>query len=89
VNNRRVTFIRPFVLKGLKEAQPAGTYSIETSAAVSDLFHFIRSKRASTSIRICRSFGIDGVLRNVDIDPLDLEAAQRRDAEPEVAKQAA
>jgi hypothetical protein len=79
---KRVTFIRPFVLKGLEGVQPSGTYSVETREGRAGFFSFLNAKRTSTSIRVCRNPGICGVLQEVEIDPLDLAAALMRDAVP-------
>jgi hypothetical protein len=75
----RVTFIRPFVLKGLPGVQPAGTYSVELDKKPADAFSLLGMKRTSTWIRICRNFGTSGVLQLAQIDPLDLAAALIRD----------
>ena len=87
--NKRVTFLRPFVLEGVKGVQPPGTYSIQTRTTNKGFFSSEQPEPASTSIQICESFGINGVLRNVNIDPSDLAGALRRDAEPAEAGQTA
>lgn len=79
---KRVTFLRPFVLKGLEGVQPSGTYSVETREEHAGFFSFLYAKRTSTWIRICRNPGTGGVLQVVNIDPLDLQTAQMRDAVP-------
>ncbi len=78
----RVTFTRPFVLKGLEGVQPAGTYGVETREERAGFFSFLYGKRTSTWIRVCRNPGIAGDLQIVNIDPLDLAAALMRDAAP-------
>ena len=80
--SKRVTFNRPFALKGLKEAQPSGTYSVETREEPAAFFSFLEAKRTSTWIRVCRQPGIAGVLQMVSIDPFDLTATLLRDAAP-------
>ncbi len=80
VRSRRVTFTRPFVLKGLKGVHPPGTYSVETHQDLVGFFSFFKANGTSTWIRVCRNPGIDGVL--VNIEPLDLSAALTRDAAP-------
>lgn len=72
--------MRTFVLKGLAEAQPPGTYSIETREENGGLFSFLKAKRTSTWIRICRDSGTCGVLQMVNIDPLELQATLIKDA---------
>lgn len=84
VRSQRVTFIRPFILEGLEGVQPPGTYSVETHEEPTGFFSLFRvPKQTSTSIRVCRNHGLAGVLQLVGIDPLDLSAAQIRDAMPE------
>ena len=79
-SNKRVTFIRPFVLKGLDGVQPSGTYSVGTGARPAGFFSFFKGNAASTWIRVCRNPGTAGVLQLANIDPLDLAAALIRDA---------
>lgn len=80
--NKRVTFTRSFVLKGLEGRHPPGTYSLETREKRPGFLSFLPGKRTSTWIQICRNSGIDGVLQMVNIDPVDLAAALKRDAVP-------
>lgn len=72
--------MRAFTLKGLAEAQPPGTYSIETREDNGGFFSFLKAKRMSTWIRICRDSGTCGVLQMANIDPLELQAALVKDA---------
>ena len=81
-HSKRATFIRPFVLKGLVDVQPSGTYSVETHEVHTGFLSFPKAKRMSTWIRVCRNPGIAGVLQMVNVDPLDLAAALMRDAVP-------
>jgi hypothetical protein len=78
--SKRVTFLRPFVLKALEGVQPSGTYSVETRDDHTRFLPFLEANRTSTWIRVCRRPGIAGVLQVVNIDPLDLAAALVRDA---------
>jgi hypothetical protein len=78
---KRVTFKRPFVLKGLDGAQPPGTYSVETCDEHNRFLPFLRANRTSTWIRVCRNSGVGGVLQVININPIDLAAALIRDAE--------
>ena len=79
-SNRRVTFLRPFILDGLEGVQPSGTYSVETRQEDAGFFSFLKANRTSTWIRVCRNPGIAGVLQVVNIDPLDLQSALMQDA---------
>lgn len=78
--SKRVTFLRPFVLKALEGVQPSGTYSVETRDGHNRFLPFLEANRTSTWIRVCRNPGIAGVLQVVNIDPLDLAAALVRDS---------
>jgi hypothetical protein len=76
-----VTFLHPFLLVGLDGVQPAGTYTIETIEETLDDLSFVAYRRVSTNI-IAPALGTVTLQRQVvTIDPQDLEAAQRRDAE--------
>ena len=76
-----VTFLHPFLLVGLDGVQPAGTYTIETIEETLDDLSFVAYRRVSTNI-IAPAVGTQTLQRQVvTIDPQDLEAAQRRDAE--------
>jgi hypothetical protein len=76
-----VTFLHPFSLVGLDGVQPAGTYTIETVEETLDNLSFVAYRRVSTTI-VVPAVGIPTRQRQVvTIDPRDLEAAQKRDAE--------
>lgn len=73
-----VTFRAPFSIPGLDDLQPAGTYTIETEDELLEPLSFTAYHRVSTSIVLPlgrNSYQI------VKIDPGDLAAAQRRDAD--------
>jgi len=80
---KRVTFLRPFVLEALQGVQPSGTYSVETRDELNRFLPFLKANRTSTWIRICRDPGLAGFLQFVNIDPLDLAAAESRDSMPD------
>ena len=82
---KKVTFKRPFILKGVKGVNPSGTYSVETRVDHVGLFSFRTAARTSTWIHICRTPGVRGVVQVARIDPLDLDAALRQDAEGRAA----
>ena len=76
-----VTFLHPFSLVGLDGVQPAGTYTIETVEETLDNLSFVAYLRVSTTI-VVPAVGTPTRQRQVvTIDPRDLEAAQKRDAE--------
>jgi hypothetical protein len=80
--DKRVTFTRPFVLKGLEGVQPSGTYSVENRDVHAGLLSSRKAKRTSTWIRVCLNPGTAGIVQIVNIDPLDLAAALTRDSLP-------
>ena len=80
--DKRVTFIRPFVLEGLEGVQPSGAYSVKTREEHAEFFSFLCTKQTSTWIQVCQNSGVSGVLQLVNIDPRNLAAAPIRDAVP-------
>jgi hypothetical protein len=80
-----VTFRHPFSLSDLDGQQPAGTYSVETVDTTLDNLSFIAYRRVSTTI-IIPPIGVAARQRQmIVIDPLELEAALKRDAERQPA----
>ena len=76
-----VTFLRPFSLIDVDGVQPAGTYTVETVDTTLDNLSFIAYRRVSTSIML-PAVGVAARQRQVIfIDPLELEAAVKRDAQ--------
>ena len=78
-SRKSVTFTQPFSLSGFDEVQPAGTYTVETDEELLPGLSFPAYRRVATLIFL-RSRG-GGPCRGVaNIDPLELQAAQERDA---------
>ncbi|MEQ1929160.1 MAG: hypothetical protein ABL957_01330 [Parvularculaceae bacterium] len=77
-----ITFLRPFRLKGLKGAQPSGTYSVETRDRPVWSFPFFWNFETHTSIRVCVNGGLAGVLHNLEVCPRELFAVMLRDRQP-------
>jgi hypothetical protein len=75
-----VTFTRPFLLSALDEVQAAGTYTVQTEEALLPGLSFPAWRRIATLIFLPSRPGGAFVEQVVNIDPLDLEAAQARDA---------
>ena len=75
-SRKSVTFTQPFSLSGFDEVQPAGTYTVETDEELLPGLSFPAYRRIATLIFL-RSRGVEEV---VNIDPLELQAAQERDA---------
>ena len=79
-SHKTVTFARPFLLSGIDEVQPAGTYTVETNEELLPGLSFLAYRRIATLIFLPLRPGGAFVERIVNIDPLELEAAQKSDA---------
>jgi hypothetical protein len=78
-SRKSVTFSRPFSLIGIDEVQPAGTYTVETDEELLPGLSFPAYRRIATLIFL-RSRGGGAIVEEVvNIDPLELQAAQARD----------
>jgi hypothetical protein len=77
---KTVTFTRPFLLSGIDEVQAAGTYAVETTEEPLQGVSFPAYRRIETLIFLPARRGGPFVERVVNIDPFELEAAQKRDA---------
>jgi hypothetical protein len=81
-SRKSVTFTQPFSLSGIDEVQPAGTYTVETDEELLPGLSFPAYRRVATLI-LLRSRGGGRIVEEVaNIDPLELQAAQERDAGP-------
>lgn len=80
-----VTFQRPFLLSDLEGPQAAGTYTVETVDTTLDNLSFVAWRRISTLIML-PAIGVASRQRQmIRIDPLELDTALKRDAEPQPA----
>jgi hypothetical protein len=79
--SRTVTFTRPFVLSGMAEEQPPGTYTVETDEELLDTSGLQAYRRISTLLRVPGPPGSSVVGYVVDIDASDLAAALERDTQ--------
>lgn len=77
---KTVTFTRPFSLSGIETVQPAGTYEVETDEELLEGVSFPAYRRVATTIFLPPQPGSMVFAEMATIDPLDLEAAQERDA---------
>jgi len=77
---KTVTFTRPFSLSGIDEVQAAGTYAVETNEELLQDVSFPAYRRIETLIFLPARRGGAFVERVVNIDPSELEAAEKRDA---------
>lgn len=80
--SRKVIFTRPFVLDGIVEEQPAGTYTVETDEEPIGTGSITAYRRISTFIRLPGRPGSLVLEQVVDIDPAELDAALARDGAP-------
>jgi hypothetical protein len=71
-------FARPFLLKGVDRMLPPGSYEILTEEELIEGLSFPVYRRVSTVIFVPGQ--IESSVEMVAIDPLDLAAAQERDA---------
>jgi hypothetical protein len=79
-SHKTVTFIRPFSLSALDEVQAAGTYTVQTDEELLPGVSFPAWRRIATVIFLPSRPGGAFVEQMVSIDPLELEAAEERDA---------
>ena len=79
---RTVTFTRPFMLSGIVEPQPAGSYTVETDEELIGNAPITAYRRISTLIRLPGRPGSLVLEQVVDIDAGELAAALARDADP-------
>jgi hypothetical protein len=78
--SRTVTFAHPFLLRGIIEEQPAGSYVVETDEERIETASVEAYRRISTLIRLPARPGSLVLGQVVDIDPAELAAALERDA---------
>lgn len=76
---KRVTFARPFFLKGLDGMQPSGTYRVEAGARREGFLSLLMGYRTTQSRWGFENLEAVGVLRLDNIDPLDLAVVLIRD----------
>jgi hypothetical protein len=79
-SRKTVTFAQPFSLSGIDEVQPAGTYTVETDEELLPGLSFPAYRRIATLIFLRSQRGGPVVEEVANIDPLELQAAQERDA---------
>jgi hypothetical protein len=79
-SRKSVTFTRPFSLSGIDEVQPAGTYTVETDEELLPGLSFPAYRRIATLIFLRSRRGRPIVEEVANVDPLELQAAQERDA---------
>jgi hypothetical protein len=70
-----VTFLRPFILDGFEQLQPAGSYIVDTEEELMETLLAPVWKRTSTAMRLTRH----GAEEHVPVDPEQLQEALVRD----------
>lgn len=78
-SRKTVTFTQPFSLSSIDEVQPAGTYTVETDEELVPGLSFPAYRRIA-SLLCLRARGVGPVVEIASVDPLELQAAQERDA---------
>jgi hypothetical protein len=73
-----IIFRSPFYLKGVDRLLPPGDYRVVTDEELIEGLSFSAYRRISTAIFVPAPSG--SAVEMVTIDPLDLQAAQERDA---------
>ena len=73
-----ITFHRPFCLKGVDRVLPPADYRVITDEELIEGLSFPAYRRVSTAIFVPAPSG--SAVEMVTIDPLNLQAAQERDA---------
>jgi hypothetical protein len=79
-SRERVTFARPFTLRGIDGEQPPGTYPVETDEELVPGLSFIAWRRVASLMFPPSRAGGSVVDRIATVDPLELETARARDA---------
>jgi hypothetical protein len=79
-SRKTVTFTRPFSVSGIDEMQRPGTYVVETDEELLPDLSFPAYRRVATLLWLRSQPGHAMIEQVVNIDPLELEAAQARDA---------
>ena len=82
ITRKSVTFLHPFSLAGIDEILEAGTYIVETLEEAIEGLSFVAYRRVSTTIVTA---GKEAARQVITIDPRDLEAAQKQDAQIEIS----
>lgn len=83
-----VTFLHPFSLDGVDGPQPPGAYAVETTEELIDGLSFVAYRRVSTTIVLASHRFGHAERSAVTIDPLDLDAARKADAETTARQEA-
>jgi hypothetical protein len=80
-SRKTVTFVHPFLLKGVDRLLPPGKYQVITDEELIDGLSFPVYRRVATIILVPAQAHPAASVEMVTVDPLELRAAQDRDAE--------
>jgi hypothetical protein len=80
-SNKTVSFVRPFLLKGVDRVLPSGDYQVATDEELIQELSFPAYRRVATVIFVPAESHHASSVEMVSIDPRDLQEAQDRDAE--------
>jgi len=78
-----ISFSRPFVLRGIADEQPPGSYTVETDEELLPHVSFPAYRRVATLMRLPPRPGSTERGRIVDLDPLELGTLLAADARAE------
>ena len=78
--SRTVVFTKPFLLNGVDRILPAGDYRVVTDEKLIEGLSFPVYRRISTMVSVPAQSHPTLSVEMVTIDPIDLQAAQDRDA---------
>jgi hypothetical protein len=78
-NSKTVTFVHPFLLKGIDRLLAAGDYRVVTDEELIEGLSFPAYRRIATAIFVPAQSHHASSVEMVTIDPLDLQAAHDRD----------
>jgi len=78
-NSKTVTFVHPFLLKGVDRILAAGDYQVVTDEELIEELSFPVYRRVATLIFVPAKSGSASTVEMVTIDPQDLQAAQELD----------
>ena len=78
---KTVTFANPFTIGDFDEVLPPGSYNVETDEELLESLSFSAYRRVLTVIYLPATYRHPGVSRTLKIEPDDLDAALKLDAD--------
>jgi hypothetical protein len=77
---RTITFAHPFVLDGIDEVQPAGSYTVETDEELIQTLSFPAYRSTGTWVRLPAQGRVAALQQSVSLTPAELDEALAKDA---------